>query len=174
MYSSGTQYYTEKVMSIIDPKGIIRHRLCQDHCVYERAWSHPQYEFLKDLRRLRGDTRRTVVIDDDWQGMYKQPDNFIWVDKFEAFYQDDTLKKEIPEVLEELKELPDVRPYLRAKYMLKYAWAASNRLFQLTPGDQEMAEYLLNMDLKDYPQLKTKYYQVFGLEKKLLLPSELW
>lgn len=161
-------------MSIIDPKGIIRHRLSQDHCVYERAWSHPQYEFLKDLRRLRGDTRRTVVIDDDWQGMYKQPDNFIWVDKFEAFYQDDTLKKEIPEVLEELKELPDVRPYLRAKYMLKYTWAASNRLFQLTPGDQEMAEYLLNMDLKDYPQLKTKYYQVFGLEKRLLLPSELW
>lgn len=115
-----------------------------------------------------------VVIDDDWQGMYKQPDNFIWVDKFEAFYQDDSFKKEIPEVLQEVKDLPDVRPYLRAKYMLKYTWAASNRLYQLTPADQEMAEYLLNMDLKDYPELKSKYYQVFGLEKKLMLPSELW
>lgn len=52
------------------------------YSIYERAWNYPQYEFLKDLSLLRDDTSRMVMIKDDLQGMYKQPDNYLNIEKW--------------------------------------------------------------------------------------------
>ena len=90
------------------------------YSIYERAWNYPQYEFLKDLSLLRDDTSRMVMIKDDLQGMYKQPDNYLNIEKWEAWYEDDALKAEIPGFLNDIKDLTDVRPFIRSRFMMKY------------------------------------------------------
>ena len=114
------------------------------------------------------------MLDDDWQGMYYQPDNFIHLLKFEAWYEDFSLKDEIPQVLEEVKGLEDVRPYLRSKFMLKYAWAANEELYELTKEDIKMAEYMCLVDTSDYKQLKQKYDEVFKINNKYIPDNKLW
>lgn len=104
-----------------------------------------------------------VIIDDDWQGLYKQPDNIIPIDKYEAWYDDTQLLDDIPNVLEQLKDLPDVRPWLRSKMMLKHVWAENGELFDLTPEDEEFAEFLNFYDLSNYGVLLKKYSQLYGI-----------
>lgn len=159
---------------MIDPKGIFRHVLHQDHCVYERAWNYPQYEFLKDISLLREDTSRMVMIEDDWQGMYKQPDNYINIEKWEAWYEDDALKNEIPGFLEEMKDLPDVRPFIRARFMMKYLWAENQQFFQLSKEDEQMADFLTKYSYQDYDKVKQKYEELFKIKDKYIPSENLW
>lgn len=41
LYSTGIPEYVEAVADVIDPKGIFRARLNQDHCPYERPHKYP-------------------------------------------------------------------------------------------------------------------------------------
>ncbi|CAG9325153.1 unnamed protein product [Blepharisma stoltei] len=174
LWSTGEKEYTDLVADVIDPKGIFRQRLYQDDCTYQRVWNYPQYEFLKDIRALRNDVSRTVIIDDDWQGMYFQPDNYLNIDKFEAYYQDDWLKNDIPRFLMEMKDLPDIRPYLRARFMMKYAWAKEGQLYELTDEDVQWAKYMGKYNHTHYKELKSKYDQLFEPGHKLLPSNKLW
>lgn len=103
LWSTGEREYVDLVADVIDPKGIFRHRLYQEHCDYERPFGYPQFEYVKDIKKLREDTSRIVMVEDDWQGMYKQPDNFLHLEKFEAWFQDESFVKEIPEMLKVLE-----------------------------------------------------------------------
>ena len=174
IWSTGVREYVDKVVDIIDPKGIFRHRLYQEHCDYERPFGYPQYEFVKDIRKLRNDISRIVMIEDDWQGMFKNPDNYINLDKFEAWYQDDMLLNDIPKNLEEIKDLRDIRPYLLAKYMYKYSWANQGLLYKLTDKDLQMAEHISKNGIENYETLKLKYDQIFDPNYKYLPFEKLW
>jgi RNA polymerase II subunit A small phosphatase-like protein len=174
LWSSGVKEYVDKVADVIDPKGIFRHRLYQEHCDYERPFGFPQYEFVKDIRKLRNDVSRVVVVEDDWHGMFKNPDNFLHLDKFEAWYQDNMLEKDIPKILNEIKELKDVRPFLRAKFMFKYSWANQGRFFELSDKDTKMAEFIAKNGIEDYESLKLKYDQLYDPKYKYLPYEKLW
>jgi carboxy-terminal domain RNA polymerase II polypeptide A small phosphatase len=174
LWSSGTKEYVDLVADAIDPKRIFRHRLYQEHCDYERPIGYPQFEFVKDIRKLRDDISRVVVVEDDWQGLYKHPDNFLHLEKFEAWFQDDWLEKKIPKVLKEVEKLEDVRPYLRAKFMFKYSWAEQKMLFELTPQDLKMAEFIVKNGIKDYEKLKIAYDRLFSPRFKYITADKLW
>lgn len=174
LWSSGVKEYVDLVADSIDPKGIFRHRLYQEHCDYERPHGYPQFEYVKDINKLRADISRIVMVDDDWQGMYKHPDNFLYLEKFEAWFQDTWLSKEIPGLLNEVKELTDVRPFLRAKFMLKYSWAQQGMLYQLTNKDLEMAEFVAKCGAEDYLKLKKKYDQIYNPKVPYLTSDKLW
>lgn len=174
IWSTGLKEYVDLVVDVIDPKRIFRHRLYQEHCDYERPFGYPQYEYVKDIKKLRDDVSRIVMIEDDWPGLLKQPDNFVYLDKFEAWYQDDHLEKNVPNTLNEIKDLPDIRPYLRAKFMLKYSWAQQGMLYELTPQDIKMAEFIAKYGIKNYEKLKLKYNQLFDPNMKYLETDKLW
>jgi hypothetical protein len=40
-----------------------------------------------------------VILEDDWHGMYFQPDNMIPIDPYEAWYEDRQLADDIPDLL---------------------------------------------------------------------------
>lgn len=174
VWATGEKLYADKVIDAIDPKGIFRTRLYQDDCTYFRAWKYPQFEFLKDIRRLGRDLARVIVVDDDWQGMYFQPDNFIHIDRYEAWYEDSWLINELPEYLSEMNELPDVRPSLRAKFMLKYHWAMDDQLFELSKEDERMLEFLMRPEALEYNKLKLKYEEIYKLKTQFIPADKLW
>jgi len=174
VWGTGVKEYVDRVVDAIDPKGIFRHRLYQDQCSYERAQGYPQFEFLKDISIIPRDQGRIVVVDDDWQGMYKQVDNFLYIEKYEAWYEDDWLKNDIPRFLNDLKDLPDVRPYLRARFMLKYAWAEDQQLYKLSSEDHLMAEFLSRHDHTEYDKIREKYDQLFKIQSPFIPEHKLW
>ena len=174
IWSSGVQEYVDLVVDAIDPKGIFRQRLYQQHCDYERPFGYPQYEYVKDIRKLRDDISRIVTVEDNWQGMVKNPDNFLHLDKYEAWFQDEWFIKEIPEILEEIKALPDVRPYLRAKFLFKYTWAQAGMFFQITEKDRKMAEFIAKHGIKDYESLKKRYELLYDPKYKYIGSDKLW
>jgi hypothetical protein len=64
------------------------------------------------------------------------------------------LQTDIPDLLSQIKDLPDVRPYLRAKMMLKYLWAENGELFDLTLEDEDFAEFLNFVSLDNYESIR--------------------
>lgn len=114
------------------------------------------------------------MVDDDWSGMYKHPDNFLFLEKYEAWYQDEWLKKDIPEQLKLLQSVRDVRPFLRAKFMYKYSWAQEGMLYELNDNDVEMAEFIAKIGKDDYDKLKLKYDQLFDPSLKYISNDKLW
>lgn len=161
LYSSGIPEYTNIVANIIDPKGICRTRYSQLDCTYERAYNYPQFEWVKDLSKLKENPGRSVVVDDDWKGMLKQPDNYLTIEKWEAWYDDDHLMTQLLPALEELRDLPDVRPFIRAKYMHKYMWADQGRICKLSEEDNEFARFMVFEESLDYEKIYEKYMEVF-------------
>ena len=174
LWSTGEKEYVDLVADALDPKRIFRNRLYQDHCDYERPHGYPQYEYVKDINKLRTDISRIVMVEDDWQGMYKHPDNFLYLEKFEAWFQDQWLSKDIPKLLEDLKNINDVRPYLRAKFMLKYSWAQQGMLYELSEKDIQMAEFIAKNGPEDYQKLKLKYDELFNPKVPHLTSDKLW
>eukprot|EP00360_Condylostoma_magnum_P001453 CAMPEP_0168316140 /NCGR_PEP_ID=MMETSP0210-20121227/14585_1 /TAXON_ID=40633 /ORGANISM="Condylostoma magnum, Strain COL2" /LENGTH=73 /DNA_ID=CAMNT_0008295283 /DNA_START=455 /DNA_END=676 /DNA_ORIENTATION=+ len=73
------------------------------------------------------------MVEDLWFGMYKNPDNFISIPPYEALYEDSELKNYLMDLLDILKDTPDVRPYLRCKFGHLYNWANDDVFYDLTP-----------------------------------------
>jgi hypothetical protein len=92
---------------------------------------------------------------------------------WEAWYEDDQLMNHLLPALEELRSLPDVRPFLRAKYMTKYMWADQGRLIQLDEADNEFARFMAMEDTLDYEKIYEKYTQIF-INPNVFGEAQMW
>mmetsp|Transcript_9917 Transcript_9917/g.19678 ORF Transcript_9917/g.19678 Transcript_9917/m.19678 type:complete len:262 (-) Transcript_9917:38-823(-) len=173
LYSSGIPEYVDLVAKYVDPNGICRTKYSQAECSYERPLNYPQFEWVKDMSKLQENPARTVVVDDDWKGMFKQPDNYISIERWEAWYEDDLLMNTLLPTLEEMKDIPDVRPYLRAKYMHKYLWADQERFYSLTDEDNEFAKFMAMEDSLDYEKIYSKYMELF-INPTVFTEAQMW
>lgn len=73
------------------------------------------------------------MVEDYWFGMYPNPDNFISIAPYEALYEDNEFNEKLIGLLNILKDVPDVRPYLRCKFGHLYNWANEGMFYDLTP-----------------------------------------
>ena len=174
LWSSGVKDYVDIVADFIDPNRIFRHRLYQEHCDYERPYGYPQYEFVKDIKKLRQDTSRVVLIDNNWRGMLKGPDNYLNIPKYEAWFQDDSLVKDVSLNLKEIEKLEDVRPFLRARFMYKYFWASQGLFYKITDNDLKIADFIAKNGVENYDKLKLEYDRLFNPKVPYITTDELW
>lgn len=73
-----------------------------------------------------------------------------------------------------MKDLSDVRPYLRSRFMMKYAWAKEGLLYELTENDMKYLQFQGKKNYKDYPDIKRIYEDLFIKERKLIASDKLW
>jgi hypothetical protein len=90
---------------------IFRHRLYREATI--RA-PEIDYDYVKDLRLLGRDMRRTILIEDRWEACVYAPDNSILVPEYQGAAEDNALESTLA-LLREAATYEDVRPFLREK-----------------------------------------------------------
>jgi import inner membrane translocase subunit TIM50 len=96
IFTSNMFGIADPVVSNLDTKGYVLHRLFRDACWYKDG------VYVKDLSKLNRDERRIVIIDDDPQAYSMQPNNAVPI----APYEDPTDKGD--------SALMDLVPFLEA------------------------------------------------------------
>ena len=76
IFSSNIFGIADPVVSLLDTKGCVMHRLYRDACWFKEG------KYIKDLSKLNRDERRIIIIDDDPDAYSMQPDNAIPIRKF--------------------------------------------------------------------------------------------
>lgn len=77
----------DKIIDILDPKGIIQHRLYRYHMVEDRATG----KFTKNLQRLGRDLNRTLLLDVEENKMSEDAKNTIFINRWRGSKHDSTL-----------------------------------------------------------------------------------
>jgi CTD small phosphatase-like protein 2 len=90
---------------------VFRHRLYREATVPAQEID---YGYVKDIRLLGRDMRRTILVDNSWHACVHAPDNCIIVPDYLGS-SDDQVFKPLLALLREAATHEDVRPYLRAK-----------------------------------------------------------
>lgn len=124
IYTTGQQYYTDRLIEIIDPKReIFDHILTQDAC-YDFVKEDEDIHFLiKDISRFKNrDIRRSVLADSKPLNFIMTPENGLPVSPYDAENHgqgvDEYLLALIEEI-EDLRKMKDVRPYLETNYKVR-------------------------------------------------------
>ncbi|XP_034211256.1 carboxy-terminal domain RNA polymerase II polypeptide A small phosphatase 1-like [Prunus dulcis] len=104
VFTAGLRDYATLVLDRLDRKRLVSHRLYRDSC------KEMSGKFVKDLSRLGRDLRRVVIVDDNPNAYFLQPENAIPVRRF--FY--DPADRELERLLEffedeELRCCEDIR-----------------------------------------------------------------
>lgn len=106
------QAYAEPIIDMLDPdESIFSHRLYRDSC------SVHSHGYVKDLGLLDRDMKHIIIIDNSPLCFSLHMNNAIPIPTWEFDSQDRALLHLIP-LLSQLSSLPDVRPYLAAKFRL--------------------------------------------------------
>ena len=71
VFTAGLREYASLVLDMLDKKGIISHRLYRDSC------KEIDGKFVKDLSDLGRDLKRVVIVDDNPNAYFLQPENAI-------------------------------------------------------------------------------------------------
>lgn len=112
VFTAGLEAYGKPILDALDPKGILfKGRFFRDSCEMKKGM------FLKDLRAVRSDLSRVILIDNNPVSFLMQPSNGIPVPSFYDDANDRTLDTLI-KVLVGLKEVKDVRPRLHQLFRL--------------------------------------------------------
>ncbi|GKE37481.1 Dullard phosphatase domain containing protein, eukaryotic, partial [Tanacetum coccineum] len=77
IFTAGTRAYASPLLDILDPKGLISHRLYRDSCTVFRG-----KPLAKELSCLGRDLKNVVIIDDNPSFTRLQPSNAIWIKPF--------------------------------------------------------------------------------------------
>lgn len=113
VFTASQQVYAEKLLDILDPKGVlIHHRLYRDSCL------NVEGNFLKDLTVLGRDLSQTVLVDNSPHAFGYQLDNGIPIESWFENRKDKELLK-LAAFLDTLLDVPDVRPLVRSKFNLR-------------------------------------------------------
>lgn len=129
VFTAALPVYANAVLDKIDKNkgGYVAHRLFRGATV-----SFNGQRFVKDLSRLGRDMRRTVLIDNNPFAMLASPDNAIPILSFFDSTEDTELSK-VLDLLMQLKNMDDVRPYLKQKFCFR------EKIKQLVNGGSPMS-----------------------------------
>lgn len=102
IYTASLNKYADPLLDLLDPKGVISHRLFRESCV--------QYggNYIKDLSVIDRNLKRCIIIDNSPSSYIFQPENAIGCTSF----IDDKNDRELDHIrnfLIALKDVPDVR-----------------------------------------------------------------
>lgn len=121
VFTAALPLYAVPVLNKIDPQNKFAYRLFRDSTVTFRG--HP---FVKDLANLGRDMGRILIIDNNPYAMLANPDNAMPILSFYEDQNDSELEKAL-ELLMEMRNLDDVRPYLEKRFKFR------QRLLQVLP-----------------------------------------
>lgn len=122
VFTAGLEAYGKPILDELDPKGtLLAGRFFRESCAQRKGM------FLKDLRVVRPDLSRVILVDNNPVSFLLQPSNGIPVPSFYDDAGDRTLES-LAKVLASLKEAEDVRPRLHQLFRLADLLAEHQRL----------------------------------------------
>uniref|UniRef100_A0A7N0RDR4 FCP1 homology domain-containing protein n=1 Tax=Kalanchoe fedtschenkoi TaxID=63787 RepID=A0A7N0RDR4_KALFE len=102
IFTAGLKEYASLVVDRIDPRGLISHRLYRDAC------REMEGRFVKDLGGIGRELKRVVLVDDNPNAAFLQPENALRVRPFVDDLEDDELGM-VGRVLEGCGGVEDLR-----------------------------------------------------------------
>lgn len=122
VFTAGLEAYGKPILDALDPKGtLLAGRFFRESCAQRKGM------FLKDLRVVRQDLSRVILVDNNPVSFLMQPSNGIPVPSFYDDAADRTLES-LTKVLASLREAEDVRPRLHQLFRLADLLAEHQRL----------------------------------------------
>lgn len=107
LFTAAERDYAEPLLNLIDPGGtLLPYRLFREHTVQFQGTL-----YVKDLSLLGRDLKRTVLVDNNIMTMRASPNNCVLIEDFYGDPNDRQLEV-MWDILEELSDLPDIRPCL--------------------------------------------------------------
>ncbi|KAL4290800.1 hypothetical protein GQ457_14G008960 [Hibiscus cannabinus] len=88
VFTAGMEAYASLLLDVLDPKGLISHRLYRDSCR-----KLDKKKFAKDLSELGRELDNVVIVDDIPRMYCLQPENGIPIKKFTDDFEDRELEK---------------------------------------------------------------------------------
>ncbi|KAM0048740.1 putative protein-serine/threonine phosphatase [Helianthus debilis subsp. tardiflorus] len=103
LFTAGSEEYASMVLDVLDPDGLISHRLYRNSC---KKFSR---SFVKDLWNLGRDLTKAVIVDDKPYSYILQPENAIPIIPFTDDLGDEELKKLMSGFFTRCHEFEDLR-----------------------------------------------------------------
>jgi len=110
VFTAALPVYAKPVVETIDQGNFVRHSLFRDATVTYKGQS-----FVKDLSILGRDLSHVILIDNNPLAMLASPDNAMPIMSWYDDPNDKELEKALA-ILHQMKDLKDVRPYLKKKF----------------------------------------------------------
>jgi len=112
VFTASQKVYADKVIDIMDPRGLIKYRLYREDCTNVCG------NYVKDLSVLGRDLKKTIFIDNSPQAFTYQINNSIPI---VSWYDDDndTELKKMTNILQTLKKHNDVTEYIRDTFRIE-------------------------------------------------------
>jgi len=112
LYSPSVDGVADPVVTLLDPKGCIMHRLYRESCYYQNG------VYMKDLSSLNRNTNKIVLLDDDDKAGALNPDNLIRVKPYDdpKDRDDKTLERITPFLIEIAREGHNNIPLLMRQF----------------------------------------------------------
>ncbi len=112
LYSPSVDGVADPVVTLLDPKGCIMHRLYRESCYYQNG------VYMKDLSSLNRNTNKIILLDDDEKAAALNPDNLIKVKPYDdpKDRDDKTLERITPFLIEIAREGHNNIPMLMRQF----------------------------------------------------------